>query len=127
MQQYVCYLEIPMHGIDLVKTSEAIKNLLEESSGLVLCQSLLAFQILLQITSVAILHTDELSTLGTKRVNKADDIFIMALPQNSDFSLDEFSQLGSFLHKGLRDGLDRDSCVGCLIEGFVNDGPGSLS
>ena len=78
MQQHISNFKISMHRINLVKSSEAIKNLFQEISSLILSQSLFLIKIAFQITSIAILHSNKLCSLGTPCINISNHILIVA-------------------------------------------------
>jgi hypothetical protein len=52
-----------MHGVDFMESFEPVDDLFEEGGGLIFCEAFLDLKILLKISSVAVLHSDELSSL----------------------------------------------------------------
>ena len=88
MQQHIRNFKISVHRINLVKSSEAIEDLFQEISGLILSQSLFLIKIAFQITSVAVLHSNKLCPLGAPCINIPDHILVVAFFENSDFSGD---------------------------------------
>lgn len=88
MQQYIGSFEITMHGIDLMQPFEAIQYLFQEGGCLILSQPFLLVEIHLQISSVTILHSDELCAFCGEAVGEFDDVLVFALSQHFDFSAD---------------------------------------
>ena len=80
-----------MHSINFVKSFEPVENLLQKISGFVFGQSFFLFKVTLKVTSVAVLHGDELCFFRNEGIDIANDIFIMALFKNSNFCLHKLS------------------------------------
>ena len=127
MDEYVCNFEVAVHGVDFVESFEAVDDLFEEGGGFVLSEAFLLLQVLLEVSSVAVLHGYKLSPLGTEGVDIADYVLIVALLEHSDLGPDQFLKLRSLLHEDLWDGFDGHGGVGLLVEGFVDDGPSAFT
>ena len=115
-----------MHRINFVKSSEAVENLFQEIGGLILSQPLFLIEVAFQIASVAVLHSYELCPLGAPSVNVPDHILVVTLFEDSDFGGDELLQFGGVNHEFSGDGFDSDGTVGVLVEGLVDNSPGSF-
>ena len=70
-----------------MESFEAIEDLFEKTSGLILYETLLFLEITFQVTTIAVLHGDENTSFGVEVVDKTNYIFIFALSQHSDLSL----------------------------------------
>ena len=127
MQQDIGDFEITMHSIDLMQPSKTVQNLFEEGSCLVFSKSLLFEEVIFEIAAIAKLHRDKLRALRGETINKLDDVFVIALPQNPDLGSDEFFEFGSLFHEDFRYGLDCDIGYRGLVKGFIDYGPGALA
>lgn len=127
MEEYICNLEIAMHGVDFVKSFEAIDDLFQEGGGFVFSESFLAIEIYFEISSVAVFHCDELCFFVAEGVNISDNIFIVTFFEDVDFCLDQFLKFGSLFHEYPGYGLDCDCGVGAFVIALVDDSPGSSS
>lgn len=93
MLENVGKFEVAVHDFVLDKRFEAVEDLEEEVHGFFLGEVLLGFQVLLQISFVAVLH-DEIDVVGRfLDIVKLDDVVIVAGLQYFDFVL---KQLGEF-------------------------------
>lgn len=127
MEEDIGYFEVSMHGVDFVQALKSINDLLEEGSCLVLGQTLLLLQIFFEITAIAVLHDDADALVGMELINKSDDIIVLALSEDFDFSLYEFFELGSVHHEFFGDDFDGHLGIISLIDGLVYFGPRALA
>ena len=127
MEEDIGYFEVSMHGFDFVQALKSINDLLEEVGCLVLGQTLLLLQISLEITAIAVLHDDADALVGMELINKSDDIIVLALSEDFDFSLYEFLELGSVHHEFFWDDFDSHLRLISLVDGLVDFGPRSLA
>jgi hypothetical protein len=79
-----------VHGIDLVQSLEAVDDLLEESSGLILGQSALLIEVALEVAAVAVLHDNEDTPIRGKVVHEANDVLILAKFEHTHLGLHQF-------------------------------------
>ncbi len=89
VEEHICEFEITVHGIDLMQSFEAVDNLFEESSGLVLGESALLIKVALKVSTVAVLHNNKDAPLRGEVVYEANDVLIFALLKHTHLSLDE--------------------------------------
>lgn len=120
VQEYVGRLEVPMHGVDLVQSLEAIDDLFEEGGGLIFCEPALVLEVLLQFPPVAQLHDDDDALLAHEVVDIAHHVLVLALLQHPDFGLHELHQLGRALEELLGRCLGRSRFLRLLVEDLVD-------
>jgi hypothetical protein len=115
-----------MHGVDFMESFEPVDDLFEEGGGLIFCEAFLDLKILLKISSVAVLHSDELSSLWAEGIDVSNDILIVAFLEDSYLCPDKFFEFRSFFHEYLGYSFDCYSWISLLIIGLIDNSPSSL-
>ena len=116
-----------MHGIYFVKSFKSVENLFQKGSGLILSESLLVVEILLQIAPIAVLDDDEDCGLSCETIHESYYILILALLEHFYFGLHQLFQLRRLFHEDLRDSLDGHPASISLVNRLINHRPCTIA
>lgn len=127
IEKHIRNFKIPMHGIDLMKPFEPIDDLFQESGRLILSQSSFFLEVVLKVTSIAILHHNEYTLLRAEILDKTYHILILALFEHPHLSLNQLLQFGRINHELLGNDLDSHLTIIAFVDGLVDNRPRSLA